>query len=399
MHCLTHDKKEKKWVTSLMYLLYFMCCVILFYRQSIEWRGKYYSDLPLHIEFGLTGKDNYSIVYLLYKVLYQICDNTWIIVLFLSLVTVLTVKMTYYAFEYFFRTQHLNYSSLGLNVLAFISTFTMSIRIPYLYPYSYNSTLSGQAWHNSTYLIMRLVGIGILLLYFNLEKTYLIQNIRKGQAIAFAAALILVNAIKPNFILLFAPFMAIKLLVDLIKFKEDIKIKFKRIVMFGSCVLPSITILLIQNQILYGKDTGNGIAIEIGYTMREIANPIMMVILGLAFPLLVLLKNHKELIYDKIYGSIWGMWVIAFLEYFLFVETGLRKNHGNFSWGMMFATYMLFVVSIYKLICNHAALKKEKAASLRSKVYMASAYGILFCHLISGLYYFVHLLLGGTYWI
>lgn len=396
---LTYDNKKDKLVTYIMYLLYFVCCIILFYRQSIEWGGKYYSDLPLHIEFGLTGKDNYSIIYFLYKIFYQICNSTWIIVLFLALVTVVTVRMTYYTFDYFFKTQNLKCSSLSLNILAFISTFTMSIRIPDIYPYSYYGTLSGQAWHNSTYLIMRLVGIGVLLLYFNMEKTYLTQNVRKGQAIAFIFSLIVINAIKPNFILLFAPYMALKLLIDLIKFKKDIKIKFKRIVMFGSCVLPSVVILLIQNQILYGQDTGNGIAIEIGYTMRKIGNPVMMVILGLSFPLLVLVVNYKELIYDKIYGSIWAMWLIAFLEYFLFVETGARKNHGNFSWGMMFATYMLFIASIYKFFCNYEILKSRKGSSLKSKMYIVLAFGLLFCHFISGIYYFIHLLLGGTYGI
>lgn len=403
MKYLTEGSRKNKWIISISYLLYFACCMILFYSQSIARRGiygSYGSDLLLHIDFGLTGENNYSICYLLYKILYQISGNTVLIALFLSLVTVFTVKVTCFALDYFFRTQNLYISPVCLNLLAFISTFTMSIRIPYVYPHSYFGTLSGPAWHNSTYLVMRLVGIAFLILYFEIEKTYLTKGIKIGPAIVFAAVLILINSIKPNFFLFFAPYMALKLLIDLIKFQGDFKIKFKRIILFGCCVLPSAAILLVQYQVLFGKGTGAGITLGAGYTMKVLGGtPVMMVILGLAFPIVVLIKNYKELISDKIYRSIWGMWLVAFSEYFFLIESGSRKNDANFAWGMMFATCMLFVVSIYKLVCNFITIKKQRVYGWQTKVYIVLANGVLFFHFVSGLWFFVRLVLGGTYQI
>ena len=173
MHGEILKKKKVNYAILVMYLLYFLCCLMLFYRQSIQWHGKYYSDLKLHIEFGLTGKDNYSIVYVLYRVLYNISNNTVLIAVFLAAVTTLTVIIVYYALKYFMSIHNVVISNDVLHVYSFVASFAMSICIPQIYQYSYYGTLSGQAWHNSTYLLMRMLGIGIVILYFKIEKNYL----------------------------------------------------------------------------------------------------------------------------------------------------------------------------------------------------------------------------------
>lgn len=393
------NNKYNIYIMDMMYIIYFICCLILFYRQSVEYGGKYESDLILHIEFGLTGKDNYSIVYILYGLLYRIFDNTWMIALFLAVVTVLTVKVTSYVFEFLFKTQKTEISTFGLNILAFVSTFVMSIYIPYIYEFSYYGTLSGQAWHNSTYLLMRILGLLILVLYLKLDSVYLSEGLDKRSALLFTVMLIVINAVKPNFFLAFAPFMAIRLFIDLLSSKVDIKVRFKRIIIFGCCVLPSVFVLLIQNQIIYGGDNGNGIAIEIGYTISKVGHPVFKVFVGLAFPLLVLIKDHKDIIRDRIYGSMWGIWTTAFLEYVFLVETGFRKNHENFAWGMMFGTYILFIVSIYKFICDHMNARAKGCVSMKDRAYIIAGYILLLCHVVSGIFYFGHLLLGGRYGI
>lgn len=391
--------KNSKYIISIMYIIYFISCLLLFYRQSIEYGGKYESDLILHIEFGLTGQDNYSIVYIIYGFLYRLFNNTWLIAGFLAVVTVATVKVTAYVYKFLFKTKNIEISYFELNILAFISTFVMSIYIPHIYEFSYYGTLSGQAWHNSTYLLMRILGLWILIIYFKIDFVYLSKGVNKKAALLFSGLLILINAVKPNFFLAFAPFMAIRLFLDLINGKGDILLRLKRIVVFGSCVLPSVLVLLIQNQIIYGGNSGNGIAVDIGYTISKVGHPVFKVFVGLAFPLFVLVVKYREIIQDRIYGSICGIWGVSFLEYVFLIETGFRKNHENFAWGMMFGTYILFVVSIYKFIHNYKEIRAERNLKLTERIYFMLGCLLLLCHVLSGLYYFAHLLLGGRYGI
>lgn len=395
---MSKRRKKSSYVIVAMYILYFMCCVVLYYRQSIQLDGKYYSDLMLHIEFGLSGKDNYSIVYFLYKILYNITQNTWLISLFLAGVSVGTVGLTFCILRYFLSENNIDISDEKIHLFSFFGCFAMSIYVPGIYEYSYYGTISGQAWHNSTYIIMRALGIWVLLLYFKIEKIYLNKKVEFKLVISFIIGLIIVNMVKPNFILAFAPVMGIKLFIDMISNRRILNKKyFYRIVLFGCMVLPSISILLFQSYILYNPQSKNGIAIDVGYTLCQIGNPFMKIVLGLTFPILVLLYCYKDLFRDRIYSTAWGIWGISFLEYFLFVETGFRKNHGNFSWGMMFGTFFLFVVSIYKFMQYDCKVECQK--NRNTKWYMKILNIVLICHVMSGVYYFVHLFIGGDYGI
>ena len=59
-------------ITGSIILLLFFCLTRTFYRQAIEYGGGYRSDLPAHIEFGITGQGFYCILYNQYTV-----SNYW----------------------------------------------------------------------------------------------------------------------------------------------------------------------------------------------------------------------------------------------------------------------------------------------------------------------------------
>ena len=388
-----NNKKER--LLTIIIIIFYVCygfsCAILYYRQSIQYGGEYYSDLVAHIRSGGDGKSSYSIAYKILGVLYDITDNTKLIAIYLSVVSLLTVWATYEILKFFVKMQKIYIANSLLHICSILCCFAMSINIPYIYPNAYIGTITGQAWHNSTYLQMKLLGIFIIFLYFKMRETYM-ESISISQAIVFIGSLIFINMIKPNFILAFAPMMAICLAIDLFTAKTPLRKRFRQIILFGSCVLPSLIVLLVQNQILYKGNSDGGIAIDIGYSFLRTGNPYAKILLGLAFPLIVLIFNYKDLIYDKIYGSVWLMWIISFVEYGVFIETGKRQNHGNFAWGMIFCTFLLFVISIYKLICNRDQKKNNIT------YYYISLF-ILVLHVLSGMYYFLHLLRGGTYLI
>lgn len=386
------DQKKER-LLSIIIFIFYACygvgCAILYYRQSVQYGGEYYSDLVAHIRSGVNGKSSYSIAYKIFGVLYDITNNTKLIAIYLAVISALTVWVTYEFLKFFIKMQNINISYGILHICSFLCCFAMSIKIPYIYPNAYLGTITGQAWHNSTYLQMRLLGIFIIYFYFKMQKNYM-ERIFVWQAIVFIGSLIFINLIKPNFILAFAPMMAINLSIDLFTSKKPLGKRFRQIILFGSCVFPSFIVLLVQNQILYKGNSDGGIAIDIGYSFLRNGNPYAKILLGMAFPLIVLFLNYKDLIYDKIYGSIWLMWIISFAEYGIFIETGKRQNHGNFAWGMIFCTFLIFVISIYKLICSRCQKKNN------IKYYYTSLF-VLALHVSSGIYYYFHLLSGGTY--
>jgi len=54
------------------------------------------------------------------------------------------------------------------------------------------------------------------------------------------------------------------------------------------------------------------------------------------------------------------MWGIALLQYLCLIETGGRHLHGNWGWGVLFATFILFVASINRLMQNILELQEFK---------------------------------------
>lgn len=380
-----------QFMVILFYIGYGVSCGILYYRQSIQMGGNYYSDLVAHIRSGVYGEGGYSIAYKILGMFYKISGDTRLVAVFLAVVSCLTVFGVYYVLKKLLESQNIAVPPVMVHLYAWACSFAMSIYVPGVYEHFYGGTITGQAWHNSTYLQMRLLGIFLLLLYFTMQKTYL-KHIKLSSAAVFMVGLIVINMIKPNFILAFAPMMAVNLCVDLFAVHMPFQEKFRQIFLFGACVLPSLVVLLIQNQLLYhGEDSESGIAVDIGYSFLRSGNPYAKILLGLAFPLFILCFHYRELIRDRIYGSIWLMWGISFLEYLVFVETGKRQNHGNFAWGMIFSTFMVFVISIYKMASSRQGGDKQ------GKIYYIGAYGLLALHTISGLCYFITLLQGQTY--
>lgn len=380
-------KKYLKYLFFVFYLIYFLCCLLLFYKQSI---GEYTSDLIEHIQFGLNG-EGYSIVYFTYKILYFLFHGTWGIAAVLSAICLLTIFEVYI----FLKNYKNDINRICMQIFAIITCFVMPIYLPVIYAHRYVDTLPPQAWHNSTYIIMRMLGVAILILYFKMEKNYL-RKLEWMDSILFAIGLIVINMVKPNFILAFAPMMAIRLIQDFVLCAKGERINcLIKIIQFGALVLPSLIVLIFQNTILFGKGTGNSVAITFGKVFWGEGNPVLKLLLSMAFPIIVLLKNRTDLKKDKIFGSIWLMWLIAFGEYFFLCESGERSLHGNFTWGLMFCVFMVFAVSICKFWDNLKNTKNHN--SCFPIIYVCLGIGLLILHLFAGIDYYIYLLFGGFY--
>lgn len=371
-------------------LLYGLACLWLFYHQSVadlsvEGAIPYQSDLPLHISMIVEDGWYYSFTAYAYKALHVLFGGTTIgIALLLAVASVLTVYVTEKAVCYFSSMEDKSWHTL---LFALSINLVMPLYVEYAGVYRYVSYQAANIWHNSTYVCMKLFALMTFLYYFKLEAKYR-EGITWKEWLAFAALNVVTTGIKPSFLVAFSPVMGVFLLVDLFK-----RVSFKRILIFGSAVLPSGAVVLWQNAVLFGSDTGNGMTVNPWYTFSLHADrPKLAVILSAAFCGAAILATLKDVFKDKKYIFIIGMAMLGFLEALCLVESGSRSVDGNFLWGYSFCLFVLFLYTAVKW------LKYPRKTVLQKCIFagLSILYG---WHLYCGLMFFVRLVCGESYWM
>ena len=399
-------KKYVKPISGIMLTIYGTACLYLFYMQSIQpldYNNRYFqSDLPYHISMIIDDGWYYSFTAYAYQLLYTVFGKgTFGIAFFLAVMAVLSIVLT----EKLLRVLAENHSHTageknGMTVFSFTGAFMLNLVMPFFWEmagqYRYVSYQAGNIWHNSTYLCMKVFALASILCYLEIEKNYH-EHIRLKQWLLFAGLLILCTGIKPSFLTVFAPAMALKLLWDLFH-----KVSFKQIFIFGCAVLPACAVVLWQNAVLFGEDTGQGFSLQPWFTFSLHADrPKLAVLCSIAFPLAVLVCTVKEVFKDKNYFFAWMMTGIGFLEALLLAETGSRANDGNFLWGYSFAIFYIFAVSFgkWRELCS-AGFKGDAGLKIWWYRICAVGCGVVFCYqLYCGIYFFIRLLTGETYFM
>lgn len=382
-------KKTSRMVAHVLTAVYGMACLWLFYRQSIadltvEGAIPYQSDLPLHISMIIEDGWYYSFTAYAYKLLYLLCGRTTIgIALLLAVCTWATVYVMEEFLCYVGNYREKNWFTL---TLALSLNFVMPVYLRVVGVYRYVSYQSGNIWHNSTYICMRLVALATLLYYFRLEEKYR-EGLSWKEWCVFALLNVVCTGIKPSFLVAFSPVVGICLLVDLFR-----RVPLKRILVFGSALLPSGLVILWQNAVLFGEDTGNGIGFRPWYTFSLHANITKLaVVCSVLFCALTVLCTCRQLKTDKKYRFVLMMAVVGFAEALCLVENGSRAVDGNFLWSYSFCLFVLFAVCAVKWL---EFGKEGVQRSLRVGLGLVYAW-----HLYCGLYFFVKLVAGASYWM
>lgn len=417
-----------QWLLWALTALYGAASLYLYYMQSIQplnYDNRYFqSDLPYHISMIVEDGWYYSFTAYAYQALYYLCGKTTVgIALFLAIVTVATLLLTELLLRRMAGVQGRSWATMAG---ALILNLVMPFYLKWAGSYRYVSYQSGNLWHNSTYLCMRLLALAALLYYQKLEEHYR-EKITAKQWIVFALLLVVCTGVKPSFLTVFAPVLALKLLWDLCH-----RVRFKQVFLLGSAVLPACGVVLWQNMVLFGEDTGNGMTFDPWYTFSLHADrPKLAVLCSLAFPLVVLgasllamtRQQWRQLgavggeilpgdIYqlhlNRIYLFSWLMALVGFAEALCLVETGGRSRDGNFLWGYLFAIFWLYVVSLVKWLSLRSIdimllTSEEKPLQHVRMVLVRIAYVlaglVLLYQLWCGLYFFLRLLGGETYFM
>lgn len=368
----------------LYYILYGAACTRTFYRQGKIYGGGYPSDLPSHISSGVLGT-GYSLMERILGFIMRTIKDYRVMAVFLGIVMVLILYFTYRLM--LCLAPDVNRTLLHAAALA--CNLVTAIYIPWLNPYRYLGVQSGNIYHNSTYLGMKLFAGIALWLYFRYDKKYE-KGLRAGEWIAFCVSIILVNLMKPNFFICFAPAMGIFLLSDLIRNRGK---TFSRIFLFGLALIPSVAVLIIEYTMLFPGTGDGGLAIDVGYMLfMRTEHPAAAVVQTLAFPFWILVFHLKDLKKDRPFGFSWLMLLIAFLEYFILCESGGRKDHGNLSWGYCYAIFVAFVAATAKF-CQDLTDKEHR----KPPVYYIVGGILLLLHLFFGAWYFLIIFRGGEF--
>ena len=389
MDKLCRQNKVPRIFIHILTAVYGLACLWLYYRQSVaDLSGSgplpYQSDLPLHISMVVQDGWYYSFTAYAYKALYVLFGGgTFGIALLLAAASTATVYATEGLVCFLGDKRKKTWGTL---LLALSLNLVMPVYVSSVGGLRYVSYQSANIWHNSTYICMRLAALVTLICYFRLEKRYR-EGLTWKEWTVFALLNIICTGIKPSFLLAFSPVMGIALLVDLIR-----RVPLRRILAFGSALLPSGLVILWQNSVLFGESTGNGISFRPWYTFSlHAAVPKAAVVCSVLFCGLTILATWKRAVREKTYGFVIGMTALGFLEALCLAESGTRSVDGNFLWGYSFCLSVLFTI---------CAVKWLEMGGEKWKRLVKAALGLVYAwHLYCGIYFFVRLVGGASFWM
>lgn len=413
-------KKSKLNMSDIVFYValsvYTVLCVYLIMNQlAYPTTGRFEADTPVHVSMAVDDHFMYSITALIYLLFNFLPGSTFFIALFLAASTSASIYLTAVLIKRVIGTYNISLHNTTMYLCAFASNFVMGFYIKRFNVQHYIGYQNANMWHNSTYTVMRLIVLWVLLLYLDICIT---KDLSAKKLTVFSLVLALSTAVKPSFFVVFAPVMALELLWDWLKNKN----KFSNVFFKGITVVPSVIVILLQSVVLFGSDTGNGYAISPFTALSQRGDhPKATLILSIVFPLLVLIGHIKDVFKDRMYSFSLLIWLVGFLEVFLFTETGTRGGDGNFFWGYSISLFVVFIQSLIIVLRDFSLIFKGSNADPdagdcdnRSNGSLIKTVGkkinIMLCydavciltyvwHFVSGIIYFVLLLGGNTYFI
>lgn len=234
---------------------------------------------------------------------------------------------------------------------------------------------SPNVWHNPTTIFCMPIA---LILFSTAVRS--INSLSLSGCMVTGGLLVVCTLAKPNFPLAFAPCCALMLILRGIQLRQ-----WCRMLACGIAVaLPFVLLIACQFMLAFGSTQPDAAGIEMAplkvwslFTPNITASTV----LGLGFPLAVAMAYPRRLSNDSHLIWAWLTLAIAMLQMILFAETGFRWMHGNFTWGMLFATAIVYAYSARLLLAAPRDARQILCAAL------------LLLHAISGIVILVRALL------
>lgn len=201
----------------------------------------------------------------------------------------------------------------------------------------YLGQISPNIWHNSTFLISIIPN----LLFFLFAIKALEENLSSSNVVVLTLLAVFSFAAKPSYFAILAPSILLyTLLFDRTKFKKTLILGF----------VPCVLFVLFY---MYFVPSDLDVTIDPGVVWSLFSNNILYSIFTSMIFFLVLFATYRKEILsrpDVIISLI--CLALGILQFYLLAETGPRRIHGNFSWGMHQAINVLLFVSLRFLLCH-----------------------------------------------
>jgi hypothetical protein len=258
----------------------------------------------------------------------------------------------------------------------------LSLAMPLMNWWSQGASFRGQVspnvWHNPTGIFaMPFALLGFLAGCRALESGRLRDYFATGCALALSALA------KPNFVMAFGPVIAIAIVTatrrapDSNRADPGSETFWAALARSGQARLlaslgPTGAVLCLQYALGFGAGAGS---VEIApFVVWSVFSsvPSLSILLGIAFPLVVVMLYPIGVWRDRVLVLAWATLGIAIAQYALFAETGDRRMHGNFIWGMVAADQVLFVASCGFLLHQHNGPRQD------------TGFGFLAAHAVAG---------------
>lgn len=363
----------------------------LFYHQ-LRNEGMFHpfeSDTVVHVRMAIEDHYIYSLVLMVFYGLSLFGGEGITIPLFLTLIVLFTIECTRMLIDKLLKREDLSLPASVVYLMAFAGNFVMAFYVKAAHHKHYIGYQNASVWHNSTYICMKLLAILTIFVFVDLyDKDISRENV--GKWIGFTVLLSLSTAVKTSFLMAFVPTFSVILLIRLIK-----GTKFSKVLLMACTMLPSFFIMLWQSYILMGDDQSSFTISPFRVLAERSTNPKLTVVLSVLFPALVFLFNIRHVIKDRMY---FGSLLLAFFGFafvFLFAETGSRVMDGNFIWTYSISLFFLFLISLIRLIKSYLESDKKPVKYIS----FCGLLAIYSWHVISGIWFFVLLLQGNSYFI
>lgn len=378
--------------SSIFFLSYF-----LFYHQIYDAEGmKYSSDLPKHINLAiqfLTGESSHThpgfppLIGIFHILKLSYSDSAILVLaITVTVISILIYRILVNLLKDMYSEEQVLFFSLALIIVT-------AIYVPFFNKDIYLGQGSPNVWHSPTLLVVK--PFSILSIFFTVQFLSSKRHQDSYKFMFILAILFFISSLmKPNFIIAFLPGLFIFLVMKQIKNKElNLRLNLKLCLIS----LPTVFILLWQYLIKFDSVEGKSKIIIFLFAVwgRLTPNPIISLLLLIAFPLAILIFRFKKVIKDDYIILSWICFGVALAQYIVFAESAPMFSHGNFGWGRIIMVHILFVFSTVEF------LKWIKSISINTvtwelvQIYVTST--LLSLHIVSGLFYFIKILSGGRY--
>lgn len=404
---------RKQTINAIVFLLvwaaYLAVTLFLFHRQSVNYDDKYISDMIPYINH-MAGRETgydfpYPILFWTGRFFLLLTSQFHAMAFALTLLNGLTVPVLKY-----FMDRILQVKQTGSLIRGLAGTFlTIAMMfVSMLYPLSYlgktgepleylryKGVFTPNPYHNATYLAARPFLVLSFFLLADLLSKYEKENIWKRdhlwEGIAFSVTLLLSTMTKPSYTLVAVSMAGVIMLFRLLRSKMR---GWKAFWQLGVFFLPTFADLLYQFQGVFmggSEEVEKGIGFGFLKAWSTATEQVpLALILGLAFPLVVLLFHGKALIRNGWYRLSWQILLMSVVQMLFLYEKGYRLSHLNFAWGYMCGMFLLYFTSLLVLV-------QDTADGQHKRWLLWCQWGIFLLHLICGVDYFRVLLTGGLF--